>query len=79
MLFRSPYMTTRAKGTGIGLAVVHRVTEQHNGTLLLEDAPPKAGRMHGAAVRMVLPILMAAAKAGAPETIEAAGASRAAE
>ena len=74
-----PYMTTRAKGTGIGLAVVHRVTEQHNGTLLLEDAPPKAGRMHGAAVRMVLPILMAAAKAGAPETIEAAGASRAAE
>jgi two-component system, NtrC family, nitrogen regulation sensor histidine kinase NtrY len=55
-----PYMTTRAKGTGIGLAVVHRVTEQHGGTLLLEDAPTSPGRTHGAAVRMVLPILMLA-------------------
>ena len=51
-----PYMTTRAKGTGIGLAVVHRVTEQHGGSLLLEDAPLDAGRRHGAAVRMVLPM-----------------------
>ena len=74
-----PYMTTRAKGTGIGLAVVHRVTEQHNGTLLLEDAPLTAARTHGAAVRMVLPIVTAAAKAALPELIEAAGASRAAE
>ena len=52
-----PYMTTRAKGTGIGLAVVHRVTEQHNGTLLLEDAPVTKTRTQGAAIRMVLPIL----------------------
>ncbi len=55
-----PYMTTRAKGTGIGLAVVHRVTEQHGGTLLLEDAPVTPGRQAGAAVRMVLPILQSA-------------------
>jgi two-component system, NtrC family, nitrogen regulation sensor histidine kinase NtrY len=49
-----PYMTTRAKGTGIGLAVVNRVTEQHGGNLVLEDAPFTDGRTHGAAVRMVL-------------------------
>jgi two-component system nitrogen regulation sensor histidine kinase NtrY len=51
-----PYMTTRAKGTGIGLAVVHRVTEQHGGSLVLEDAPLTATRAHGAAIRMLLPI-----------------------
>jgi len=51
-----PYMTTRVKGTGIGLAVVNRVTEQHGGQLLLEDATLAPGRAHGAAVRMVLPL-----------------------
>ena len=51
-----PYMTTRAKGTGIGLAVVHKVTEQHGGKLRLEDAPPAPGRSQGAAIRMILPL-----------------------
>jgi two-component system, NtrC family, nitrogen regulation sensor histidine kinase NtrY len=50
-----PYMTTRAKGTGIGLAVVHKVTEQHGGQLLLEDAPVTEHRKSGAAMRIVLP------------------------
>jgi two-component system nitrogen regulation sensor histidine kinase NtrY len=51
-----PYVTTRAKGTGIGLAVVLKVTEQHGGQLRLEDAPLTGGRQHGAAVRMTLPV-----------------------
>jgi two-component system nitrogen regulation sensor histidine kinase NtrY len=50
-----PYMTTRAKGTGIGLAVVHKVTEQHEGELRLEDAPLNGTRRSGAAIRLFLP------------------------
>lgn len=53
-----PYMTTRVKGTGIGLAVVHKVTEQHGGTLQLDDAPLNESRKHGAEVRMVLPLVL---------------------
>ena len=74
-----PYMTTRAKGTGIGLAVVHRVTEQHSGTLLLEDAPLTAHRRHGAAVRMVLPVLTPVADTSESKETEALAASQAAE
>ena len=50
-----PYMTTRAKGTGIGLAVVNKVAEQHNGNLVLEDAPVTDWRPTGAAIHMILP------------------------
>ena len=35
-----PYVTTRDKGTGLGLPIVKKIIEEHGGTLGLEDADP---------------------------------------
>ena len=43
-----PYVTTRAKGTGFGLAIVKKIMEDHEGELMLED-----GESDGARVRLV--------------------------
>lgn len=34
-----PYVTTREKGTGLGLPIVKKIIEEHGGTLALLDAP----------------------------------------
>ncbi|HTO05825.1 MAG TPA: ATP-binding protein [Myxococcota bacterium] len=45
-----PFYTTKPKGTGLGLATVHRVVEAHGGQIGITSAP---GR--GTTVRVVLP------------------------
>nr|WP_245218429.1 PAS domain-containing sensor histidine kinase [Rubellimicrobium aerolatum] len=39
-----PYVTTRAKGTGLGLPIVKKIIEEHGGTLALEDGEGRGAR-----------------------------------
>ena len=52
-----PYVTTRAKGTGLGLPIVKKIIEEHSGTLVLEDAAPfGADGRRGAMAVVTLPL-----------------------
>ena len=51
-----PYVTTRAKGTGLGLPIVKKIIEEHGGTLSLTDAPAfTPGAQCGALAEIRLP------------------------
>jgi two-component system, NtrC family, nitrogen regulation sensor histidine kinase NtrY len=53
-----PYVTTREKGTGLGLPIVKKIIEEHGGTLALVDAPVFEGASHaGAMAEIRLPRL----------------------
>ena len=53
-----PYVTTRDKGTGLGLPIVKKIIEEHGGTLELRDADPfEPGAHRGAMARITLPLL----------------------
>jgi nitrogen fixation/metabolism regulation signal transduction histidine kinase len=45
-----PYVTTKQKGTGLGLAVVKKIIEEHHGRVRIENIQP-----HGASVCIYLP------------------------
>ncbi|MBB06332.1 MAG: PAS domain-containing sensor histidine kinase [Pseudooceanicola sp.] len=63
-----PYVTTRDKGTGLGLPIVKKIIEEHGGTLRLDDAEPFDGLSHtGACAIIRLPL-----KAGAIDTPDTA-------
>jgi two-component system, NtrC family, nitrogen regulation sensor histidine kinase NtrY len=65
-----PYVTTRDKGTGLGLPIVKKIIEEHGGTLVLADADPLDGTDHfGARAEITLPL---AEQSIRPETQEPA-------
>ncbi|KMW57359.1 Nitrogen regulation protein NtrY [Candidatus Rhodobacter oscarellae] len=52
-----PYVTTREKGTGLGLPIVKKIIEEHGGQLALTDAEPfEPGARVGAAAVIRLPL-----------------------
>lgn len=48
-----PYVTTREKGTGLGLPIVKKIIEEHGGTLDLVDAPVFEGNTHVGAMAVI--------------------------
>ncbi|WP_407493368.1 ATP-binding protein [Pseudooceanicola sp. MF1-13] len=58
-----PYVTTRDKGTGLGLPIVKKIIEEHGGTLRLDDAEPFDGSDHSGACAIIrLPLLTGAGR-----------------
>ena len=56
-----PYVTTREKGTGLGLPIVKKIIEEHGGLLTLEDAPAFEEGAHAGAMAVIrLPVLATA-------------------
>ena len=52
-----PYVTTRDKGTGLGLPIVKKIIEEHGGSLILTDAEPFDASDHSGACAIIeLPI-----------------------
>jgi two-component system nitrogen regulation sensor histidine kinase NtrY len=48
-----PYVTTREKGTGLGLPIVKKIIEEHGGSLALQDAPAFDENAHHGAMAVI--------------------------
>ncbi|HGG06545.1 MAG TPA: PAS domain-containing sensor histidine kinase [Aliiroseovarius sp.] len=49
-----PYVTTRSKGTGLGLPIVKKIIEEHGGSMTLTDAPAFGETDHKGAMAVVI-------------------------
>jgi len=47
-----PYVTTKAKGTGLGLPIVKKIVEEHEGTITIQNLKPR-----GAQITITLPAI----------------------
>ncbi len=54
-----PYITTKPRGTGLGLPIVKKIIEEHRGTILAENTSPQ-----GAMITIHLPIAAATGETG---------------
>jgi nitrogen fixation/metabolism regulation signal transduction histidine kinase len=52
-----PYVTTKARGTGLGLPIVKKIVDEHRGTILAENIAP-----HGAMITITLPVANSASE-----------------
>jgi nitrogen fixation/metabolism regulation signal transduction histidine kinase len=46
-----PYVTTKPKGTGLGMAIAKKIIEEHQGSVTVANVKP-----HGARVEILLPV-----------------------
>jgi nitrogen fixation/metabolism regulation signal transduction histidine kinase len=47
-----PYATTKPKGSGLGMPIVKRIVDDHQGRIEVHNIDP-----HGAAIRITLPLM----------------------
>jgi len=47
----TPFFTTKAKGSGLGLMIAHNIIEEHGGRFLINSTPGQ-----GTTVRVYLPV-----------------------
>lgn len=52
-----PYVTTKSRGTGLGLPIVKKIVDEHRGTILAENIAP-----HGAMITITLPVANSASE-----------------
>jgi nitrogen fixation/metabolism regulation signal transduction histidine kinase len=58
-----PYVTTKSKGTGLGLPIVKKIVEEHSGTIKIENIRPR-----GARIVIILPVATSDALTPYPES-----------